>query len=102
MKIYAINSQISGYDDRHEFGDWLVGFPSVGIVPSGHRIIFERAIRKEGFDSPSIERLEGHVTWDGKTYPISYALGFGEGCNDGSGGLMHNFRIVTVKAQEGE
>jgi len=77
LKLYQINYQLNGYSDRYELGGEVLGQPLVGIVPVGHSVLFERAIRRSSPDV-SVERLEGVILFQGKSYPISYDLGLSD------------------------
>ena len=74
LKLYQINYQLNSYSDRYELGGEVGGLPLVGIVPAGHSVLFDKAIRRNGSDA-SFERLEGRIKLHGASYPISYDLG---------------------------
>lgn len=74
MKLYPINQQINGYDDRYLLGGGMENVPVIGIVPAGHTVQFQAAIRTRGFNTWE-ENIEGTLDFRGKTYPIYFYVG---------------------------
>lgn len=60
-EIYDLTNVMSGPENR------------VAVVPAGHVVRFDRAVRKNFFDGSS-EYLFGEITIHGRTYPMNYYL----------------------------
>lgn len=60
-EIYDLSNVMSGPENR------------VAVVPAGHVVRFDRAVRKNFFDGSS-EYLFGEITIHGRTYPMNYYL----------------------------
>jgi hypothetical protein len=60
-EIYDLSNVMSGPENR------------VAVVPAGHVVRFDRAVRKDGLGSSS-EYLFGEITIHGRTYPMNFYL----------------------------
>ncbi len=75
MRLYAPDN--SSHDDMRAIYDLsnVMSGPEnrVAVVPAGHVVRFDRAVRKHFFDGSS-EYLFGEITIHGRTYPMYYYL----------------------------
>ena len=60
-EIYDLSNVMSGPENR------------VAVVPAGHAVRFDRAVRKDGLGGSS-EYLFGEITIHGRTYPMKFYL----------------------------
>src|SRR4051812_6978773 len=68
MNLNEIDFNLNGYTNRHDLGSQVGGIPLVGTVPAGHKVLFERAVRKRG-PSATSDYLEGSIDFQGRSYP---------------------------------
>ena len=95
LNLYPIDYNMNSYRDRHELGTWMLGVPLIGVIQPGHHVYFERAIRRDGFNQPGLENLNGYLIYKDINYPISYSVGAPSDNAARKKQIERNFEIVT-------
>jgi hypothetical protein len=73
----------------------MLGVPLIGVIPPGHHVYFERAVRRDGFNQPGSENLEGSISFKGVAYPICYSVGSTADDTARTRSLNRQFEIVN-------